>query len=150
MLKASGAKRAFLIGPLTLKRGVTLVVDTNAIVFALARPAPYDIEPGRCGTVDEKGHGCSALITAERAMGAGVMGPGTIDGRGWAKLLGKDVSWWDLAQDAKVQQPEPELSAPDSDQSHPTTSRSTRSRSRTRRTSTSSTIAATASRRGAS
>ena len=30
------------------------------------------------------------------------MGPGTIDGRGWAKLLGKDVSWWDLAQDAKV------------------------------------------------
>ena len=35
-------------------------------------------------------------------MGAGVMGPGTIDGRGWAKLIGRDSSWWDLAQEAKV------------------------------------------------
>jgi polygalacturonase len=30
------------------------------------------------------------------------MGEGTIDGRGWAKLIGQDVSWWDLAQQAKV------------------------------------------------
>jgi polygalacturonase len=29
------------------------------------------------------------------------MGPGTIDGRGWATLLGKGVSWWDLAQQAR-------------------------------------------------
>jgi polygalacturonase len=102
VLKASGAKRAFVIGPITLKRGVTLVVDTGTIVFASRDPRQYDLEPGRCGTVDEKGHACRALITAERATGAAVMGPGTIDGRGWAKLLGKDVSWWDLAQDAKV------------------------------------------------
>ena len=91
MLKANGAKRAFVTGPITLKRGVTLIVDTNAIVFASRDPRQYDLEPGRCGTVDEKGHACRALITAERATGAGVMGPGTIDGRGWAKLLGKDV-----------------------------------------------------------
>jgi len=102
VLRASGAKRAFVVGPITLKRGVTLIVDTNTIVFASRDPRQYDLEPGRCGTVDEKGHACRALITAERATGAGVMGPGTIDGRGWAKLLGKDVSWWDLAQDAKV------------------------------------------------
>jgi polygalacturonase len=102
VLKVSGPKRAFVIGPITLPRGVTLVVDTNAIVFASRDPRLYDLEPGRCGTVDAKGHACRALITAERATGAGVMGPGTIDGRGWAKLLGKDVSWWDLAQDAKV------------------------------------------------
>jgi polygalacturonase len=101
-LKAAGAKRAFVAGPLTLKAGVTLVVDTNAILFASRNPREYDLEPGRCGTVDERGHACKALITAERATSAGVMGPGTIDGRGWAKLVRQNVSWWDLAQDAKV------------------------------------------------
>lgn len=30
------------------------------------------------------------------------MGDGIIDGRGGARLLGQSVSWWDLAQDAKV------------------------------------------------
>ncbi|HEY2164412.1 MAG TPA: glycosyl hydrolase family 28 protein, partial [Gemmatimonadaceae bacterium] len=101
VLRASGAKRAFLSGPLTLQRGVTLVVDTNAILFGSRDPREYDIDH-RCGTVDEKGHGCKPLISATGAIGVGVMGPGTIDGRGWAKLLGKNVSWWDLAQDAKV------------------------------------------------
>ncbi|MEP6491490.1 MAG: pectinesterase family protein [bacterium] len=102
VLKSAGDKRAFVSGPLTLKAGVTLVVDTNAVLFASRNPREYDLEAGRCGTVDERGHACKALITAERATGAGVMGPGTIDGRGWAKLIGQNVSWWDLAQDAKV------------------------------------------------
>ena len=119
VLKANGARRAFLTGPLTLKRGVTLVVDTNAILFASRNPRDYDIdESKRCGTVDEKGHACKALITTERATGSGVMGPGTIDGRGWAKLIGRDSSWWDLAQLAKVNNQEPELSASAADQSH--------------------------------
>ncbi len=30
------------------------------------------------------------------------MGEGSIDGRGGAKLLGQDVTWWDLAHEAKV------------------------------------------------
>jgi hypothetical protein len=30
------------------------------------------------------------------------MGDGAIDGRGGAKLLGQDVTWWDLAKQAKV------------------------------------------------
>jgi polygalacturonase len=103
VLKASGAQRAFLTGPLTLKRGVTLVVDTNAILFASRNPRDYDIDASRrCGTVDAKGHACLALITTDRANGSGIMGPGTIDGRGWAKLIGRDSSWWDLAQYAKV------------------------------------------------
>ena len=101
--RPAGDRRAFLSGPLTLKRGVTLVVDTNAIVFASRNPRDYDIDDSkRCGTVDEKGHACKALITTERATGSGIMGPGTIDGRGWAKLIGRDSSWWDLAQLAKV------------------------------------------------
>jgi polygalacturonase len=101
VLRAAGTKRAFLSGPLKLARGVTLVVDTNAILFGSRDPKVYDID-GRCGTVDEKGHGCKPLISSDGASGVAVMGPGTIDGRGWAKLLGKTVSWWDLAQDAKV------------------------------------------------
>ena len=101
VLKAAGKARAFLIGPITLKAGVTLVVDTNAIVFGSRDPKVYDMD-GRCGTVDEKGHGCRPLISSDRANGVAIMGPGTIDGRGWATLLGQDVSWWDLAQDAKV------------------------------------------------
>jgi polygalacturonase len=29
------------------------------------------------------------------------MGDGTVDGRGWAKLFGKNVSWWELAEEAR-------------------------------------------------
>jgi polygalacturonase len=101
VLKSSGLNRAFLIGPITLRRGVTLVVDTSAILFASRDPREFDID-GRCGTVDEKGHGCKPVISSDNAPGVGIMGPGTIDGRGWAKLIGKSESWWDLAQDAKV------------------------------------------------
>src|SRR5438477_9572905 len=43
VLRATGAKRAFLIGPITLRRGVTLVVDSNAIVFGSRDPKEYDI-----------------------------------------------------------------------------------------------------------
>ncbi|HXT04584.1 MAG TPA: glycosyl hydrolase family 28 protein, partial [Casimicrobiaceae bacterium] len=101
VLRAHGGERAFLAGALTLKRGVTLVVDTNAVLFASRDARDYDID-GRCGAVDKKGHGCRPFITATNAPGSGIMGPGTIDGRGWAKLIGKTVSWWDLAQDAKT------------------------------------------------
>jgi polygalacturonase len=102
-LGTNGARRAFLSGPLTIKAGVTLIVDTNATVFASRNPRDYDNDqPGRCGTVDARGRGCKALITADRASGAAVMGPGTIDGRGWAKLIGRDSSWWDLAQAARA------------------------------------------------
>jgi hypothetical protein len=30
------------------------------------------------------------------------MGDGVLDGRGGAKLLGHNVTWWDLAREAKV------------------------------------------------
>jgi len=30
-----------------------------------------------------------------------VMGDGVIDGRGWAKLTGSDVTWWELAEQAR-------------------------------------------------
>jgi polygalacturonase len=103
VLRADGAKRAFLSGPVRLREGVTLLIDSGTILFASRNPRDYDLpNEKRCGTVDERGRGCRPLITGDRVAHAGVMGPGTIDGRGWAKLIGRDSSWWDLAQDAKV------------------------------------------------
>ncbi len=101
-LTTDGDKDAFLSGPLDLRSGVTLVVDKGAILFGSRNPRDYDISPGSCGVVNEKGHGCKAIINGDNANDAGVMGDGIIDGRGGAKLLGQNVSWWDLAQQAKV------------------------------------------------
>ena len=100
-LKADGAHNAFLSGPLNLRAGVTLVVGAKTILFGSRNAPDYELRPGSCGLVDEKGHGCKALINGDNVAGAAVMGDGTIDGRGWAKIIGKDVSWWDLAEQAR-------------------------------------------------
>jgi polygalacturonase len=95
---AAGAKgaNAFLSGPFELKEGVTLLVDKGVTLFASRNPADYDVSgPGTCGTIPSKGP-CKAFITV-RAKNVGIMGDGVIDGRGGAKLLGQNVSWWGLA-----------------------------------------------------
>jgi polygalacturonase len=92
----------FLAGPLSLRRGVTLLVDSGAVLLASRNPRDYDLKPGSCGIVNQEGHGCKPLIGADHVAGAGVMGDGVIDGRGGATLTGEKVSWWDLAQEAKV------------------------------------------------
>jgi polygalacturonase len=97
-----GEHNVFLIAPIHLKAGVTLVVDAGVGVFGSRDPRDYDVEPGSCGVVNEKGHGCRPLILAEHAPGSAIMGDGSIDGRGGAKLTGQDVSWWDLAHQAKI------------------------------------------------
>jgi polygalacturonase len=101
-LNRSGANNIFLAGPLHLKSGVTLLVDRGVALFASRNPRDYDLTPGSCGVVNEKGHGCQTWILADHAPGSGVMGDGAIDGRGGAKLIGQDVTWWDLARQAKV------------------------------------------------
>lgn len=45
--------------------------------------------------------GCRPLISATNVTDAAIMGDGTIDGRGYAKLLGKDFSWWEMARKAE-------------------------------------------------
>jgi polygalacturonase len=65
-------------------------------------PGPQAPAIGRCGTVDRIGHGCRPLIAATDMSGAGVMGDGVIDGRGWATLLGTDTTWWQLAEIARA------------------------------------------------
>jgi polygalacturonase len=93
---------AFLSGPLQLRKGVTLLIDAKTTLFASLNARDFDISPGACGVVNQKGHGCRALINGDHVSGAAVMGDGTIDGRGPSKILGQNDSWWDLAQEAKV------------------------------------------------
>jgi polygalacturonase len=94
--------KTFLTGPLQLRAGVTLLIDAGTTLYGSNDPRDYDLSPGSCGIVDKKGHGCKALISGEHVAGAAVMGGGIIDGRGGATLVGQKVSWWDLAQEAKV------------------------------------------------
>jgi len=101
-LKA-GAGDAFLSGPLDLRKGVTLLVYAGVTLFASRDPRVYDTSAGVCGTVSQTGgRGCRALINGNQVEGAGVMGDGVIDGRGGEKLLGQNVTWWDLAERARA------------------------------------------------
>lgn len=102
VLRAHGRRAVFLTGPLTVKSGVTLVVSANTVLAASRDPRVYDLSPGSCGVVSARGHGCRGLITVNNATGSGIMGDGSIDGRGGAELLGQKVTWWDLAHEAKV------------------------------------------------
>jgi polygalacturonase len=101
-LSASGSNNVFLSGPIQLKAGVTLLIDSKTSIFASRNPRDYDLTPGSCGILTEKGHGCKPLITALDAPNSGIMGEGAIDGRGGALMLGQQISWWDLAHRAKV------------------------------------------------
>jgi polygalacturonase len=104
-LSADGAKNAFLSGPLELRKGVTLLVDKGVTLYGSRNPEDYATRPASCGVVNNERGGCRPLIHASHTDGVGIMGEGTIDGRGGAKLLvnGKPEpeSWWDLANDAR-------------------------------------------------
>ena len=104
VLHANKAGRAiFLISPLRLRAGVTLVVDASAAIWGSRDPRNYDVKPGSCGIVGERGPGCLPLILAEDAPHSGLMGDGVVDARGGAKLLGQKETWWELAHRAKVE-----------------------------------------------
>lgn len=102
VLRAKGKKDVFISGPLTMRPGVTLVIDKDTALVASRDPRLYDIAPGTCGVVAEKGHGCKPFISGDGVQNGGLMGEGSIDARGGSKLLGQDVTWWDLAHEAKV------------------------------------------------
>lgn len=99
-------KNVFLIGPLRLRAGVTLVIDSSTAVWGSRDPRNYDVTPGSCGVLtpnNARGAGCQPLILAEDAPHSGIMGDGVIDGRGGAKLLSQNETWWELAHRAKVE-----------------------------------------------
>lgn len=101
LTRASQRADAFLSGPLHLRKGVTLVVSASAYLFASRNPRDYDRRPGVCGTITGSGRGCHALINGNGVADAGVMGDGVIDGRGGETMLGKNISWWNLADQAR-------------------------------------------------
>lgn len=107
-LAMGGANDAFLIGAIKIPSGVTLLVDAGVTVYASRNPRDYDVNSTThtCGTVDNSGNGCNPIISVDKTSGAGIMGYGTIDGRGYMKMLingqpGPE-SWWDIANDADV------------------------------------------------
>ncbi len=100
--RASERTDAFLSGPLQLRRGVLLVVDRDAYLYASRNPRDYDLRPGVCGTITHVGtHACKALINGDGVDDAGIMGDGVIDGRGGEVMLGQKMSWWNLADLAR-------------------------------------------------
>jgi polygalacturonase len=119
-LKADGARNAFLTGPLELRPGVTLLIDRGVTLFGSRDAAVYEmtgpgVTAGLCGTIAKaepavfpappraaavKG-GCRPLISATSVKDAAVMGDGVIDGRGYATILGRDYSWWQMARKAE-------------------------------------------------
>ncbi|HEV2689895.1 MAG TPA: glycosyl hydrolase family 28 protein [Bryobacteraceae bacterium] len=101
-LKSAGNHNAFLAGPLDLRQGVTLLIDRGVILFASRNPRDYDVQPGVCGTITEGGRGCKALLNGNHVSDAAVMGEGIIDGRGGYKILGQNITWWDLAEKARA------------------------------------------------
>lgn len=101
-LRADGSRRVFLSGPLALRSGVTLVIDANTVLAASTNPRLYDITPGSCGLLGERSDGCKPLLTGTGISHSGIMGAGAIDGRGGDPILGKRISWWELAHQGKV------------------------------------------------
>ena len=120
-LKAAGGNDAFLTGPLEMRTGVTLLVDKGVTLFGSRDAALYEltgegVTPGLCGTIAAGAPpavfpapqrpvpvhgGCRPLISVVNAKDVGIMGDGVIDGRGYAKILGKEYSWWEMARKAE-------------------------------------------------
>lgn len=103
-LHVMGSNNAFLSGPLELKSGITLVIDRGVTLFGSRDPVLYASSPGTCGIVRHTPgpRGCKPLIAVNHASNAGIMGDGTINGRGGEKMLNSPYSWWDLAEQARA------------------------------------------------
>ena len=125
-LVANGSNNAFVIAPIFIPPGVTLLVDGGVTVFASRNAADYQIGTAAtgstCGTSDG-GSACNPLITiGQKSVNGststlysptqpvtGLMGYGVINGRGGDKLITLDSqtnptsfvvgpsSPWDLA-----------------------------------------------------
>lgn len=96
-LAGDATHNAFLAGPFTIPKGVTLLIDRGITLFASRDPKLYELHPGSCGIVSDEHAGCKSFIIAQNAPHSGIMGDGLIDGRGGSKLLHGSQTWWDLA-----------------------------------------------------
>jgi len=111
-LAADGDKVAFLSGPLAMKAGVTLWIDTGVTLFATRNPRDFDFPPGTrgCGT-DNSNSACSALINVISVADVTIAGGGTIDGRGGEPVMGDAgaSTWWDIENQLGGQMAGPRL-----------------------------------------
>ena len=100
LVAGSQGQNAFLSGPLNLTGTVTLWIDSGVTLFASRKPSDYQIAgKNNCGETSSSDNGCFALITTA-PNGNGVVGDGTIDGRGGAVvtsgLYANKLTWWDV------------------------------------------------------
>jgi len=97
-LAVDGDKTAFVATGLQMKSGVSLWLDTGTTLFLSKNPAESDTTAGsnKCAG-DNTGNGqCKPLISVTSANDVGIVGEGTIDGRGGDIPTGQTSSWWDL------------------------------------------------------
>lgn len=106
-LGLDSSQSAFLINPITLPSGVSLIIDGGVTVYGSRDPANYlDSSPDtnplqiQCGTYGQFPPlmGCISLFSV--SDGSGIYGDGIIDGQGNQMLLGGPyanlLTWWDL------------------------------------------------------
>ena len=94
---ADGTANAFIIQPIVLPAGVTMLVDPEITILGSIKYADYN-----CNTSE---NWCSPLINIAPNTypnpGSAIMGLGVIDGRGGVTLTDKGESWWKTGQDAR-------------------------------------------------
>ncbi|HWA75749.1 MAG TPA: glycosyl hydrolase family 28 protein [Polyangiaceae bacterium] len=95
-LTADGDNNAFLSGPLFLKEGMSLWVDTGVTLFASRDPREFDAKPDQCGTSGGGSSACFGLVNARNVRNAGLIGAGTLDGRGGEPVQNDTRTWWEL------------------------------------------------------
>ncbi|MES2392517.1 MAG: glycosyl hydrolase family 28 protein [Acidobacteriota bacterium] len=92
-----GAANAFIIAPITIPAGVTMLVDPEVTILGSIKSTDY--------TCVTSSSWCTPLIdiAANNAPnpGSAIMGLGVIDGRGGTPLTDKGKSWWATGSDVR-------------------------------------------------
>jgi pectin methylesterase-like acyl-CoA thioesterase len=100
-LSGRDGRSDFVAGPLTLRSGVSLLIDQGVTLYASRNPAVYDRGNGTCGRITDASKGCKPFISASKTQGSGIYGEGIIDGQGGRVVEGLSESWWQLARRAQ-------------------------------------------------
>ncbi|MBS1803500.1 MAG: Ig-like domain repeat protein [Acidobacteria bacterium] len=86
----TSGQQALVIAPLNIPSGTGLKIDLGVDLMGSRNLSDYGGH--NCGIVTTSSSSCNHLITALNANGSFIEGPGTIDGRGWRKLIGRTDS----------------------------------------------------------
>jgi polygalacturonase len=93
---ANGSANAFIIAPITLPAGVTMLVDAEVTIYGSITSTDYPCTSSSF---------CKPLIdvaaNAYPNPGSAIMGLGVIDGRGGTPLTDLKKSWWATGSDAR-------------------------------------------------